>query len=121
MSADEPMNTEEYIQNAVRAVNQKKPVPEIDFTLHTMEDGSQVSTLDRVCKGTTRFPRCATIAYSPPRLPHVRAGILADSSRKQTFKPPPSPLPPPSNSGRPTTPANPTSTSSSNISTAKAA
>ncbi|KAK7516882.1 Metallo-dependent phosphatase-like protein [Phyllosticta citricarpa] len=50
MATDEPMNTEEYIQNAVRAVNQKKPVPEIDFTLHTMEDGSQVSTLDRVCK-----------------------------------------------------------------------
>ncbi|KAK8154043.1 serine/threonine-protein phosphatase 2B catalytic subunit A1 [Phyllosticta citrichinensis] len=50
MSTDEPMNTEEYIQNAVRAVHQKKPVPEIDFTLHTMEDGSQVSTLDRVCK-----------------------------------------------------------------------
>ncbi|KAK7545170.1 serine/threonine-protein phosphatase 2B catalytic subunit A1 [Phyllosticta citribraziliensis] len=50
MSADEPMNTEEYIQNAVRAVHQKKPVPEIDFTLHTMEDGSQVNTMDRVCK-----------------------------------------------------------------------
>lgn len=50
MSTDEPMNTDEYIQNAVRAVHQKKPVPEIDFTLHTMEDGSQVSTLDRVCK-----------------------------------------------------------------------
>lgn len=40
-----------YIDNAVRAVHQKKPLPEIDFTLHTMEDGTQVSTLDRVCKG----------------------------------------------------------------------
>ncbi|KAK8186903.1 serine/threonine-protein phosphatase 2B catalytic subunit A1 [Phyllosticta capitalensis] len=59
MSADEPMNTEEYIQNAVRAVNQKKPVPEIDFTLHTMEDGSQVSTLDRVCKDV-QAPAVAT-------------------------------------------------------------
>jgi len=38
------------LENAIRAVNQKKPVPEIDFTLHTMEDGSQVSTLERVCK-----------------------------------------------------------------------
>lgn len=34
-----------------RAVMDKKPVPEIDFTLHTMEDGSQVSTQERVCKG----------------------------------------------------------------------
>lgn len=49
--SDTPMNSDTYIQNAVRAVAQKKPVPEIDFTLHTMEDGSQVSTMERVCKG----------------------------------------------------------------------
>lgn len=40
------------IDNAIRALSAKKPVPEIDFTLHTMEDGSQVSTMERVCKGT---------------------------------------------------------------------
>ena len=34
-----------------RAVREKKPVPEIDFTLHTMEDGATVSTQERVCKG----------------------------------------------------------------------
>ena len=34
-----------------RAVQDKKPVPEIDFTLHTMEDNTQVSTQERVCKG----------------------------------------------------------------------
>ncbi|EHK97949.1 putative Serine/threonine-protein phosphatase 2B catalytic subunit [Glarea lozoyensis 74030] len=28
------------VDNALRAINEKKPVPEIDFTLHTMEDGS---------------------------------------------------------------------------------
>ncbi|GME40016.1 hypothetical protein B0A49_09583 [Neofusicoccum parvum] len=50
MAEDTPMNSDQYIQNAVRAVAQKKPVPEIDFTLHTMEDGSQVSTMERVCK-----------------------------------------------------------------------
>jgi len=38
------------VDNALRAIQAKKPVPEIDFTLHTMEDGSQVSTLERVCK-----------------------------------------------------------------------
>lgn len=40
-----------YLDNAIRAVKEKKPLPEIDFTLHTMEDGTQVSTLERVCKG----------------------------------------------------------------------
>ena len=34
-----------------RAVKEKRPIPEIDFSLHTMEDGSQVSTQERVCKG----------------------------------------------------------------------
>jgi hypothetical protein len=35
-----------------RAVTEKKPVPEIDFTLHTMEDNTQVSTMERVVKGS---------------------------------------------------------------------
>lgn len=39
------------VDNAIRAIQEKKPVPEIDFTIHTMEDGTQVSTLERVCKG----------------------------------------------------------------------
>ena len=45
---------QQYADNAmIRAVKQKKPAPEIDFTLHTMDDGTQVSTTDRVCKGTS--------------------------------------------------------------------
>ena len=39
------------LEKTIRAVHDKKPVPEIDFTLHTMEDGTQVSTQERVCKG----------------------------------------------------------------------
>lgn len=59
-----------YLDNAIRAVKDKKPLPEIDFTLHTMEDGSQVSTLERVCKG--KSPRghwsvCAAIAADRER------------------------------------------------------
>ncbi|KAJ9639901.1 3',5'-cyclic-nucleotide phosphodiesterase (PDEase) (3':5'-CNP) [Coniosporium tulheliwenetii] len=49
-SGDRSYNQNEYIDTAIRAVNQKRAVPEIDFTLHTMEDGTQVNTLDRVCK-----------------------------------------------------------------------
>lgn len=37
------------------ARKQKKPRPEIDFTIHTMEDGAQVNTQERVCKGTWRY------------------------------------------------------------------
>jgi serine/threonine-protein phosphatase 2B catalytic subunit len=39
------------VDNVIRAIQQKKPVQDIDFTIHTMEDGTQVSTLERVCKG----------------------------------------------------------------------
>lgn len=39
-----------YTDNAIRAIRNKKVVPEIDFTLHTMEDGTTVSTQERVCK-----------------------------------------------------------------------
>ncbi|KAF2455487.1 Metallo-dependent phosphatase-like protein [Lineolata rhizophorae] len=49
-SSDPNFDHNQYIDNAIRAVNEKKPLPEIDFTLHTMEDGTQVSTLDRVVK-----------------------------------------------------------------------
>ena len=41
----------DQLDKTIRAMHEKKPVPEIDFTLHTMEDGTQVSTQERVCKG----------------------------------------------------------------------
>ncbi|KAL4805976.1 Metallo-dependent phosphatase-like protein [Aspergillus unguis] len=37
-------------RHIAQAVTNKQPVPEIDFTLHQMEDGTQVSTLERVVK-----------------------------------------------------------------------
>lgn len=50
-NSQQDVDQQSYMDNAIRAVQQKKPVPEIDFTLHTMEDGTQVSTQERVCKG----------------------------------------------------------------------
>ncbi|KAF4120558.1 hypothetical protein GMORB2_2996 [Geosmithia morbida] len=41
---------QQYVDNAIRAIQDKKPVPEIDFSIHTMDDGTQVSTVERVCK-----------------------------------------------------------------------
>lgn len=38
------------VDNAIRAITDKQPVPEIDFTIHTMEDGKSVSTTERVSK-----------------------------------------------------------------------
>lgn len=52
-SAPTPYEQRRNIQvdNAIRAITEKKPVPEIDFSIHTMEDGTSVSTTERVCKG----------------------------------------------------------------------
>ncbi|KAH6987698.1 Metallo-dependent phosphatase-like protein [Ilyonectria sp. MPI-CAGE-AT-0026] len=47
-SVDDRHNAQ--VDNAIRAIQEKKPVPEIDFTIHTMEDGTQVNTMERVCK-----------------------------------------------------------------------
>ena len=56
----------------VRALQDKKPVPEIDFSLHTMEDNTQVSTQERVCKGGTdqnlmiKHPQSLLLTYLNP-------------------------------------------------------
>lgn len=49
-SSSAALDNTQKLENAIRAVSEKRPPPEIDFTLHTMEDGTQVSTLERVCK-----------------------------------------------------------------------
>ena len=54
------MDGANHMEIAARAVAERKPVPEIDFTLHTMEDGTQVSTQERVCKGTMVLHTTAT-------------------------------------------------------------
>jgi len=56
MDGDAPLMPEGIekvqIDKALQAIAQKKPAAETDFTLHIMEDGSEVSTMERVCKGT---------------------------------------------------------------------
>ena len=44
------MDQNTYFSAAIRAATEKKPPPEIDFTIHTMDDGTQVNTMERVCK-----------------------------------------------------------------------
>jgi serine/threonine-protein phosphatase 2B catalytic subunit len=42
-------------QKAIDAMQNKSPVADIDFTIHEMEDGTEVSTHERVCKGICSF------------------------------------------------------------------
>ncbi|KAK9429463.1 Metallo-dependent phosphatase-like protein [Lipomyces doorenjongii] len=48
------------LENAIRAFQSKKPVPEIDFTLYTMEDGTMASTKERIVKDVA-----ATATFTP--------------------------------------------------------
>lgn len=59
---------DQQVDNAIRAIQQKKPLPEIDFTIHTMEDGTQVSTMERVCKGMSL--RSTRLSSVRPRYGH---------------------------------------------------
>jgi serine/threonine-protein phosphatase 2B catalytic subunit len=55
MASHEERNSKDLqVDNAIRAIQEKKPLPEIDFTIHTTEDGTQISTVERVCKGMYR-------------------------------------------------------------------
>lgn len=85
--AGEPVDHDRYIDSAVRAVTNKRPVPEIDFSLHTMEDGTQVSTLDRVCKGQYLicFALYMTVTDQPPL--DVQAPAFHPPTDDQFFSP----------------------------------
>lgn len=110
--AGQEVDQSEYIDNAMRAMQNKKQVPEIDFTLHTMEDGTQVSTQERVCKGMCcpTSPRCSKSA---------RGSVTANDCAPQTYKRPPSARPPKSRLSPHTTDQSQTWHSSSNTSTEK--
>lgn len=73
---DEQRRMQQQFDNAIRAIQRKKPVSEVDFTLHVMEDGTQVSTRERVCKGMEAICRCASpssraLPYSLPSDPQA--------------------------------------------------
>ena len=68
------------LEKTIRAVHDKKPVPEIDFTLHTMEDGTQVSTQERVCKGI-HFDVSTLIRDSPSLLRGTSTSIQSANRR----------------------------------------
>jgi len=68
-----------------RALVDKKPVPEIDFTLHTMEDGTQVSTQERICKGIS--PILSSYINLLTRVPEVQAPAMHPPASDQFWSP----------------------------------
>ena len=44
----------EQTRKAIHAIQNKGPKVDIDFTIHVMDDGSEVSTQERICKGIFR-------------------------------------------------------------------
>lgn len=80
--ANEAVNPDTYIDSAVRAVTNKRPVPEIDFSLHTMEDGSQVSTLDRVCKGKSTCEPPVNVCHKFQPLQELPRGVVDERTRR---------------------------------------
>lgn len=98
-----------YFDSAMRAVKEKKPLPEIDFTLHTMEDGTQVSTLDRVCKGTClecacRAPLCRRVQNSTGELVLTSCDCRRSGARLPPTHPGSISLPPRSHQAEPPVP-----------------
>ena len=73
-------------QSVVRALSDKRPVPAIDFSLHTMEDGTQVSTQERVCKGMWG-PPIMLATPAKPTLQDVQAPAFHPPTEDQFFSP----------------------------------
>ncbi|EPQ29731.1 uncharacterized protein PFL1_02951 [Pseudozyma flocculosa PF-1] len=50
MAAPQPTERQQRLVKAIGQITNKQVVPEIDFTVHTTDDGTQVSTQERVIK-----------------------------------------------------------------------
>ena len=45
-----PLDNHTRMANALNQIQNKKPPPEIDFTIHKLEDGNTINTQERVIK-----------------------------------------------------------------------
>jgi hypothetical protein len=57
-SASSRYGSYEQNRKLIDALRNKAPVPDIDLSVHVMEDGTEVSTQERVCKGTNLRSGC---------------------------------------------------------------
>lgn len=67
-----PLDNHTKLANALNQIENKQPIPEIDFTIHKLEDGNTISTQERVIKEVRQylpyFPTCCCIRSQEPRL-----------------------------------------------------
>jgi serine/threonine-protein phosphatase 2B catalytic subunit len=47
--------TRTHLERAIHQIQDKGPIPEIDFTQHQLEDGNTISTQERVVKDVRPF------------------------------------------------------------------
>jgi serine/threonine-protein phosphatase 2B catalytic subunit len=45
-----------HLVRAIEKIQDKQPVPDVDFTQHQLEDGNTISTQERVVKDVRRSP-----------------------------------------------------------------
>lgn len=55
-------STQKQIEKAIVQIQQKEPLPEIDFTQHQLENGYMISTQERVVKDVSRIIEVADCA-----------------------------------------------------------
>lgn len=55
MSENMAEQNSRQLENAIRAFQKRRPIPQVDLTVHTMPDGSEISTVERAVQ-TVRAP-----------------------------------------------------------------
>ena len=72
-----------HIERAIEQIQVKQPQPEIDWTLHTLEDGNVVSTQERVIKDVCYSPSLSGMPLNsnPP------VGVIGSSARDASPNP----------------------------------
>ncbi|KAF2822496.1 serine/threonine protein phosphatase 2B catalytic subunit [Ophiobolus disseminans] len=85
------LNVDLYTTNVINAIQHKKAAPESDSTIHILEDGTPISTLERPCqdvpeplKGAMpegRFWQDDT--HQKPNVPHLRDFLAAEGRLAQ--------------------------------------
>lgn len=67
--------TQRHIEKAIGQIQNKEPLPDIDFTQHQLENGFMISTQERVVKEVSRcrpFPLIAARVEFGSRYRHRR-------------------------------------------------
>ncbi|KAH9477459.1 3',5'-cyclic-nucleotide phosphodiesterase (PDEase) (3':5'-CNP) [Psilocybe cubensis] len=72
-----------HIERAIEKIQVKEPLPAIDFTQHTLEDGNVISTQERVVKDV-RLLSTHTPKSIPERIPLVSIQVQAPAMFKPT-------------------------------------